>query len=53
MSNPKLILVDSIYIPVRDRIKSMTEIVYHSWFEEFDFYDLDRNKFKVWKPNEA
>ncbi|MBP1993055.1 hypothetical protein [Paenibacillus eucommiae] len=31
----------------------VTEVISHSWFEEFDFYDLDNNKFKVWRPSEA
>jgi hypothetical protein len=24
----------------------------HGWFWEFDFYDLDGNKFKAWQPKE-
>ncbi|QGQ94680.1 hypothetical protein EHS13_07155 [Paenibacillus psychroresistens] len=31
----------------------VTEITSYNWFEEFDFFDLDNNKFKVWKPSEA
>jgi hypothetical protein len=30
----------------------VSEIISHSWFEEFDFFDLDNNKFKVWKPSQ-
>ncbi|NIK76657.1 hypothetical protein FHS15_001782 [Paenibacillus castaneae] len=26
------------------------ELQDHGWFVEFDFYDLDNNKFKVWEP---
>jgi hypothetical protein len=25
----------------------------HGWFLEFDFYDLDSNKFKVWEPKKS
>lgn len=27
------------------------ELIRHGWFSEFDFYDPDNNKFKVWEPN--
>ncbi|MBO9610467.1 MAG: VOC family protein [Paenibacillaceae bacterium] len=28
----------------------LEELHERSWFWEFDFYDLDKNKFKVWQP---
>ncbi|WP_372661029.1 VOC family protein [Cohnella sp.] len=44
--------IAGLYEHVRSNGIRVGEIIIHSWFREFDFYDPDGNKLKVWQPNE-
>jgi catechol 2,3-dioxygenase-like lactoylglutathione lyase family enzyme len=44
--------IEELYEHVRSNGIRMEEMIVHSWFREFDLYDLDGNKLKVWQPNE-
>jgi catechol 2,3-dioxygenase-like lactoylglutathione lyase family enzyme len=44
--------IDGLYEHARSNGIRIGEMIIHSWFREFDFYDPDGNKLKVWQPNE-
>lgn len=44
--------IDGLYEHARSNDIRVGEMIIHSWFKEFDFYDPDGNKLKVWQPNE-
>lgn len=41
--------IHGLYNQLKGRGVVVEEIVEHGWFEEFDLYDIDHNKLKVWK----
>ncbi|TMV50327.1 VOC family protein [Paenibacillus mesophilus] len=41
--------IHSLYNQLKEKGIIVEDIVEHGWFEEFDLYDLDQNKLKVWK----
>ncbi|NOU73435.1 VOC family protein [Paenibacillus sp. LMG 31458] len=41
-----------LYEHARSNGIRIEEMIVHSWFKEFDFYDPDGNKLKAWQPNE-
>ncbi|RAV09193.1 hypothetical protein DQG23_39885 [Paenibacillus contaminans] len=43
--------IDGLYEHARSNDIPVGEMIIHSWFKEFDFYDPDGNKLKVWQPN--
>ncbi|SEO31440.1 VOC family protein [Paenibacillus sp. OV219] len=43
--------IDGLYDHARENGIRAEEMVVHRWFREFDCYDLDGNKLKVWQPN--
>ena len=44
--------IAGLYDYARSKGIRVSELFEHNWFREFDFYDLDGNKLKVWQPNE-
>jgi catechol 2,3-dioxygenase-like lactoylglutathione lyase family enzyme len=44
--------INGLYDHVRKNDIRIGDLLVHSWFREFDFYDPDGNKLKVWQPNE-
>jgi len=44
--------IEALYEHVRANDIRTEDLIVHSWFKEFDFYDPDGNKLKVWQPNE-
>jgi len=42
--------IRNLYDSLNSRGVKTESIQDHGWFSEFDFYDLDHNKFKVWEP---
>lgn len=43
--------IGSLHKELTERKIEVEEIVEHNWFKEFDLYDCDKNKLKIWKPN--
>lgn len=44
--------ISGLYDNTRSNGIRVGELLEHNWFREFDFYDPDGNKLKVWQPNE-
>jgi hypothetical protein len=42
--------IKTLYTDLKTNEVRTEEIQDHGWFLEFDFYDPDNNKFKVWEP---
>jgi hypothetical protein len=42
--------IRSLYQYLKSNGIQTEELQDHGWFLEFDFYDIDNNKFKVWEP---
>jgi hypothetical protein len=42
--------IKSLYHYMESNDIRKEELQDHGWFLEFDFYDIDDNKFKVWEP---
>jgi catechol 2,3-dioxygenase-like lactoylglutathione lyase family enzyme len=43
--------IDGIYEHLRRLGIRIGDLIVHGWFKEFDFYDPDGNKLKVWQPS--
>jgi hypothetical protein len=41
--------IRSLYNDLKSNAVKVEELQDHGWFLEFDFYDIDNNKFKVWQ----
>ncbi|WP_308634595.1 VOC family protein [Paenibacillus silvisoli] len=44
--------IDGLYEHAHSNGIRAEDMITHSWFKEFDLYDPDGNKLKVWQPNE-
>lgn len=42
--------IKNLYNDLNSNDVKTEELQDHGWFFEFDFYDIDNNKFKVWQP---
>jgi catechol 2,3-dioxygenase-like lactoylglutathione lyase family enzyme len=42
--------IRSLYNDLKSEGVQTEELQDHGWFLEFDFYDIDSNKIKVWEP---
>jgi catechol 2,3-dioxygenase-like lactoylglutathione lyase family enzyme len=42
--------IDALYEHVRNAGIRTEAMIEHSWFKEFDLYDPDGNKLKIWQP---
>jgi len=45
-------VIKTLYNDLKSDGVKTEELQDHGWFFEFDFYDIDNNKFKVWEPND-
>lgn len=44
--------IAGLYENARSKGIVVGALLEHKWFREFDFYDPDGNKLKVWQPND-
>ena len=44
--------IETLYNDIKTNGVRTEDLLDQGWFYEFDFYDLDNNKFKVWEPKD-
>lgn len=42
--------IEQLYKELKENDVEIEDLIAHSWFKEFDLFDCDRNKLKIWQP---